>query len=177
MERKAIAYTDGYAATMRALTTHGLLLGSYDSRGRPNVMTIGWGTLGSVWGRPIWVVLVRPSRYSRAAIEAAGAFTVNVPSPDMAGVCEVCGTRSGRDADKFALCRITPERASSVNAPIVAECPVVYECRVVHTNEVHAPALAEDIRASAYRGGDFHRCFWGEVIAVRATADAAERLR
>lgn len=177
MARRTVAYTDFYAQTMKALTSHGLLLGSYDSAGKPNVMTIGWGVFGSIWGRPMWIVLVRPSRYTRLGIEANGAFTVNVPSADMAHTCEVCGTRSGRNVDKFALCKLTAERGSAVKAPIVAECPLVYECRVVHTNEVQPQALADEIRREAYRAGDYHRCFWGEILAVSATSDAAERLR
>ena len=29
----------------------------------PNPMTIGWGTLGIIWGKPVFQVYVRPSRY------------------------------------------------------------------------------------------------------------------
>ena len=47
MTRQEIPFTEHYAAVMRALTTHGLLLGSYDSAGKANLMTIGWGSLGS----------------------------------------------------------------------------------------------------------------------------------
>jgi hypothetical protein len=53
---------------------------------------------------------------------------------------------------------------------------MVYECRVVHTNDVLSPRLAEEIRSTAYAGGDFHRIFWGEVLATRAAPDAAALL-
>ena len=177
MAKETVPYTQHYAAVMDALTTRGLLLGTYDSKGEPNVMTIGWGLLGSVWSRPVWLVLVRHSRFTHENLERTGCFSVNVPPPDMAEVCEVCGTRSGRDTDKFAQCHITPQRGVAVQAPTVAECPVVYECRVIHTNEVLAPNLADEIREGSYRGGDYHRCYWGEILAARAEADAAGRLR
>jgi flavin reductase (DIM6/NTAB) family NADH-FMN oxidoreductase RutF len=139
-------------------------------------MTIGWGTLGRVWGRPIWVVMVRPSRHTYKAIEERGCFTVSVPAAAMAEACKVCGSKSGRDTDKFKVCGLTAERATTVEAPVVAESPLVYECRVVHTNDVLSPRLAEEIRTTAYAGGDFHRVFWGEIMATRADPDAADLL-
>jgi len=176
MAKQSIAYTEHFGAVMEVLTSRGLLLGSYDAGGRANLMTIGWGTLGSVWGKPLWVVLVRPSRYTYGCIEHRGCFTVNVPTPQMAEACATCGTLSGRNTDKFAACGLTAERAGTVDAPIVAECPIVYECKVVHVNDVLPPQLDEAIRAGAYPGGNFHRIYWGEIVAARAEPDAARRL-
>ena len=64
MAKVTIPYTDFFAETMRRMRDDGLLLVTTDAGGKPNVMTIGWGTIGSIWGRPVFVVLVRPSRYS-----------------------------------------------------------------------------------------------------------------
>ena len=64
----------------------------------------------------------------------------------------------------------------SVLAPVVEQCPIVYECKVVHSNDILPPRLAEEIRASAYAGGDFHRVYWGEILAARADPKAAELL-
>ena len=83
MSKQRIDYADHYAAVMRAMTGNGLLLGSYDSVGKANIMTIGWGAVGSVWGLPMWVVLVRPSRYTYHCIEHSKSFTVNVPTAAM----------------------------------------------------------------------------------------------
>jgi flavin reductase (DIM6/NTAB) family NADH-FMN oxidoreductase RutF len=176
MARKNIAYTDHYAAVMKALTTRGLLVGAYDDKGKPNLMTIGWGSLGTVWGKPMWVVLVRPSRYTYHCIEKHKCFSVNVPPPEMEEACTLCGTRSGRDTDKFKACGLTAERAGAVEAPVVAECPLVYECKVVHWSDVVSPHLAEEILTGAYAGGDFHRIYWGEIVAARAAPGAAKSI-
>jgi flavin reductase (DIM6/NTAB) family NADH-FMN oxidoreductase RutF len=182
MGKIEVQHTEHFASVMQAMASRGLLLGTYDpplpeaSAGKPNLMTIGWGTVGLVWGRPMWAVLVRPSRHTYAAVEQGGCFTVNVPTSAMAEACAVCGSQSGRDIDKFAACRLTAERAATVAAPIVAECPMVYECRVVHTNDVLPPRLAEEIRTAAYAGGDFHRIFWGEILAARAEPGVAALL-
>lgn len=177
MAKKDCGHTDHFQAVTRALVSRGLLLGSYDAAGKANLMTIGWGMVGSVWGKPIWTVLVRPSRYTYGCIASSGCFTVNVPTAEMAEACGLCGTESGRDTDKFAASLLTAERARTVNAPGVAECPIVYECKVVHSNDVLPPRLADEIRASAYAGGDFHRVYWGEILATRADPDAEAALR
>jgi flavin reductase (DIM6/NTAB) family NADH-FMN oxidoreductase RutF len=176
MSKQAIRHTDFFPEVMEIMGSQGLLLGAYAAAGKPNLMTIGWGTIGIVWGKPIWVVLVRPSRYTYQCIERQGCFTVNVPTKAMAEACALCGARSGRDTDKFAACRLTAEKATTVNAPAVAQCPIVYECRVAHSNDVLPPRLAEEIRAGAYPGGDFHRIYWGEILAARAERDAAALL-
>ena len=64
MAKTDIAFTDHFDRFCGALGSGGSLLVSLDDKGKPNVMTIGWATLGIVWGRPICTVLVRPSRYT-----------------------------------------------------------------------------------------------------------------
>ena len=90
MNRESVPYTYLFAETMKQLDGEGLLLASTKPDGEINVMTIGWGTVGVIWGRPIFAVLVRPSRYTYQFIEASGEFTVNVPSLAM----KFCGRGS-----------------------------------------------------------------------------------
>jgi flavin reductase (DIM6/NTAB) family NADH-FMN oxidoreductase RutF len=54
---------------------------------------------------------------------------------------------------------------------------VHYECRVVHTSEVIPENLATDIQVSAYAGGDYHRVYFGEVLAAYAAPNASEMLK
>jgi flavin reductase (DIM6/NTAB) family NADH-FMN oxidoreductase RutF len=100
--------------------------------GKPNVMTIGWGTLGAIWGRPVFLVLVRPSRHTYSRLEEVGEFTVNVPPRELAAGVNLCGTVSGRDRDKFQEARLTPVASRQVRPPIIQECVVHYECRILH---------------------------------------------
>ncbi len=165
-----------FAEMMERMTGDGLLLATVDGRGKPNVMTIGWGTMGSIWGKPVFLVLVRPSRFSYRNLEETGEFTVNVPGPDMSEAIRDCGTLSGRDTDKFERCRLTPMPGRRVKAPIIDECSIHYECRVVHKNDVQPPALEGAIRSSAYRDGDYHRIYWGEILRACANADPSGRV-
>jgi len=91
------ALLSSLAETKYMLDHGGLLLASVGRDGRPNVMTIGWGLMGTLWARPVFVVAVRPSRYTHRLIEETGEFTVNVPRKGMEEIVEYCGTVSGRD--------------------------------------------------------------------------------
>ena len=172
MNRTPMHYTDHYSTVVERLTGAGLLLGSYDAGRKPNIMTIGWGMVGCVWGEKIWTVLVRPSRYTYACIEHTGCFTVNVPTEAMNLAAAVCGTKSGRDIDKFAECKLTAEPGRQVLAPTVAECPIVYECQVVHRNDVLPERLADEILTGAYTDGDYHRVYYGKILGAYADASA-----
>ena len=69
-----------------------------------NTMTIGWATIGFIWQKPIFMVAVRDSRHTFGIMERASDFTVSVPSGDMKDQIMFCGTKSGRDMDKFKEC-------------------------------------------------------------------------
>jgi len=132
----------------------------------PNVMTIGWGTLGIIWGMPIFVVYVRPSRFTHELLETHPEFTVNVPRADMANEVAICGTKSGRDTDKFVECGFTLRPGNKIDVPYIAECPIHYECRTVHKNTVQHEQLVRKIRAGYYGSGDWHDVYYGEILGV-----------
>lgn len=144
----------------------GAFLVAVDERGRPNAMTIGWLELGTVWARPVCQVLVRPSRYTHGCIEASGAFTVNVPRGAMKGELAFCGSRSGRDLDKFAELGLRILSGREVQVPLLADCAVAYECRIVARAQLALDGiLDEGIRSKYYPRADLHTLFFGEIVA------------
>ncbi len=156
--------------TLERMADPGLLLTTVDPEGSPNVMTIGWGNPGIVWGRPVFVVMVRPSRFSFENIEATGEFTVNVPTPDMSDACEHCGSVSGRDHAKFQECGLNARAGRYIEVPRIEECVMHYECRVVQRNDVIESQLDAEVHAEFYGTGDFHRVYYGEVLEVYGQA-------
>ena len=75
-----------------------------------NTMTIGWATFGFIWQKPIMMVAVRSSRHTFGIMEAAEDFTVTVPTGDMGKETTFCGTKSGRDVNKFKMCNLENNR-------------------------------------------------------------------
>ena len=167
MDAREVQYTENLPHTLSAMAKHGLLLNSVGADGRPNTMAIGWGCVGLIWGRPMFVVLVRPSRFTFRNLEAAGEFVVNVPADDMHETCMYCGTASGRNVDKFAERGLTPVPAGTVKVPLIKQCVRHYECRIVHRNDVADAAMSGEVRADCYPKGDLHRLYYGQIL--RAT--------
>jgi len=168
MAKVEVNYTERLSETLAALSSPGSLLVSADSQGKPNVMAIGWGLIGPCWGKPLFLVAVRPSRYTNGLIKARGEFTVNVMPKAMAETVAYCGEVSGRDHDKFADKGLTPVAGRTVEVPTIGEAVISYECRVMHSNQVIPEALAAEIRSSVYPRGDYHTIFFGEIRAVLA---------
>ena len=166
-EKIEMPYDAALKETLTTLRTDGLLLVTQGGSGEPNAMAIGWGTVGSVWGQPMFVVLVRPSRYTHQLLDENGDFTVNVMPEAMKDVVTYCGTVSGRDHDKFAEKHLTAMPGLQVNAPIIGESRAAYECRTVLSNEVLPDRLDRSIHESAYPSGDFHRVYFGKILCVR----------
>ena len=106
------------------------LITCVDRDGKPNIITLGEVAMVSL--RPTRVsVGARPATYSNGLIKATGEFVINFPTVDIIDAVDFCGTKSGRDVDKFAETGLTPEPAIHVKPPLIKECPVNLECKVV----------------------------------------------
>jgi len=176
MSKVTVDYTSYFAEVIKRMSEDGLLMVTAGADGRPNVMTIGWGTVGILWGLPVFVVFVRPSRYTYSRLDEVDEFTVNVPDKTLAKAVLHCGTVSGRDNDKFKQMGLTPATAKTVKVPVIQECVMHYECRVVHRNDVVPGALDKEIISSAYPQGDFHRIYYGRILATYADENAVKKL-
>lgn len=145
----------------------GAFLVAADRAGKPNAMTIGWFQVGTVWARPVAHVLVRPSRYTHGLLLASGEFVVAVPFGTMKEELAFCGSRSGREVDKFAELGLRTEPAKEVSLPLLTGCAVAYECRVVARTALVPEGILDDgIRAKYYSRGDLHTLFLGEILAT-----------
>ena len=115
----------------------------------PAVLTVAWtGTLNT--RPPRTYVSIRPERNSYPMIKQRGEFVINLAPAALARAVDLCGCKSGRAADKFALAHLTPAAASAVSAPLIAECPVSLECRVTQKIELgsHTMFVAEVVSVS-----------------------------
>jgi len=126
-----------------------LVIGSFDEKGQPNIMTAAWG--GIVNSSPLSIgVSLRPATQTYKNIMKTGAFTVNYASEQYTAYVDWVGEHSGRDVNKFEALGLTPVTSSLVNAPYVKEFPVIVECKVIQTQKLGR-----------------HTQFIGEVIDVK----------
>lgn len=171
MTRIPVDYKDVFDMTMTRMVKGGLLLVTADSAGKPNVMTIGWGSIGLVWGKDVFIILVRPSRYSYSLLEQVDDFSVNVPTQGMASAAAFCGSVSGRDSDKFAQAQLTPVPAEEIAVPVIDQCPINFQCRVIHKTDMVAGAVPDDTKSKFYPSDDYHRVYFGQILACYADED------
>lgn len=169
MKRKVNVWD--YAGHILEQTGKGVLL-TTKADGRPNSMTIGWGTLGIEWGKPICTVFVRESRYTKELLEKNGEFTINVPMGEIdKKILSVCGTKSGRDMDKFAELGLTEEAPETISVPAIKELPLTLECKVIYKQDQDPAAIAPENDTRYYakgtpNEGDYHTAYYGQILAA-----------
>ena len=70
---------------------------------------------------------------------------------------DYCGTKSGKEVDKFKEANLTKETSKNVKAPSIKECPISLECKVKEIKELGS-----------------HHMFIGEVVGVNANKEIIE---
>ncbi|MBW1644506.1 MAG: flavin reductase family protein [Deltaproteobacteria bacterium] len=128
-----------------------------------NTMTIGWATIGIVWQKPIFMVAVRDSRYTFTIIEKADDFTVSVPSENMTDEIMFCGTKSGRDLNKFKECKLTIKDSQTIFSPIIDVPGFHFECKIVFKSAMD-PAFLTDEYEKLYPEKDYHTLYFGQIL-------------
>ena len=94
-----------------------------------NLITIGWcGIISS--DPPRLYISVRPERFSHHILMEKKEFCVNLTTGAMVRSVDICGVKSGKDVDKFKICKLTKEPGEKVSCPRVGESPISLECKV-----------------------------------------------
>lgn len=128
-----------------------------------NVMTASWGFVGVMWGKKVFVAPIRDSRYTKEFIDSTGVFTVSIPkSATMSAELKFCGTKSGREYDKWAETGMKKVKAKSVDTCVVDGCERYLECRVLSV----LPMGDMDLSGldKWYPTHDMHNFYFGEII-------------
>jgi flavin reductase (DIM6/NTAB) family NADH-FMN oxidoreductase RutF len=74
---------------------------------------------------------IKPERYSYSLIKESKEFVVNIPTKGLLKATIFCGTKSGKDFDKFKETNLTKEVSEKVRCVSINECPVNIECKVI----------------------------------------------
>lgn len=129
-----------------------------------NTMTIGWATFGVVWMKPILMVAVRSSRYTFGIMEEAVDFTVTVPGDDRRKEIAFCGSKSGRDVDKFKECKLEILSGRQVVSPVIKIPARHYECKIIYKSAMDPIYFNKDYAVSLYPQKDYHSLYFGEIL-------------
>lgn len=164
MKRKPVNPVEMAPVILGALPK-GILL-TTKSADTADTMTIGWGTMGTDWSIPVFTVFVRESRFTKELLDQSGEFTINVPMPgqNVSQIIAYCGTRSGRDVDKFEQLHLHTIPGVRVDVPAIAELPLTLECKVIYRQDQDPAAIGQDILDRHYPKGDFHTAYTAQIV-------------
>lgn len=168
---KEINYLDAVRITTERLANGGVFLTVKGEQ--PNTMTIGWGSVGYAWKKPVFTVMVRPQRHTYDMIRNAGEFTVSVPTVNsLKDELIFAGTKSGRDLNKFEGHGLTAVPGRKIETPVVGECGLHFECRTLFAQDITPNHMLPELAGGIYKANDFHTLFFGEIIACYTTDEA-----
>lgn len=100
---------------------------------------------------PIVAIGIQPVRHSYKLIEKHGEFVINYPSKNQLKEMDYCGTRSGRNENKWEALGLTKEAGDIVKVPMIKEFPWNMECIVENKIKLGS-----------------HVCYFGKVMAVHS---------
>ena len=98
---------------------------------KSNIITVAWCGIINTSPAKTYISL-RPERYSHGIIRESGEFVINLTPSSLAKKADFCGMYTGRRVDKFAKCNFTREKATTLEVPMIAECPISIECKVIN---------------------------------------------
>ena len=167
MNRHEIAFDRLCVKTYHLWSDQWLLLTSGDFAGNDfNTMTVGWGSLGNMWGKPFAQVVVRPSRHTYSFMERFDSFTLCAFPERFQDTLSMLGSRSGRDGDKIAESGLTPIRSARVAAPGFDEAELIIECKKLYWDDLEPSRFLDPEIEANYPQKDYHRVYFGEIVAV-----------
>lgn len=134
---------------------------------RCNIMTCAWGGLGVLWGKKVATVYVRRSRYTQQFMDESDTFTMAFFDPSYRGALGYCGSKSGRDFDKFKETGLT--KTVLDGAVGIEEANLLLTCRKIYRQEQN-PAFFMDAEIDGIYASDpepdYHTMYIGEILGI-----------
>ena len=135
-----------------------------------NSMTIGWGSIGVGFAKPIFTVYVKPDRYTYQFIEKSEIFTVSyIDKKEYDSKFGVYGSKSGKDINK--------EEASGSHIIFLDDGGITFEeavevfvCKIIvrahpTENDVHQDVIDNyNNNLKVYKTTNPHGMYVGEII-------------
>lgn len=123
---------------------------------KPNVATVAWTGI-TCSEPPMTYISLRPSRHSHKIISETGEFVINLTTGPLAKATDACGVYTGAKMNKIKAYSLTPEKASKVSCPTLAQSPVSLECKVAEVKKLGS-----------------HDMFLANIVAVNVEEDLVD---
>lgn len=129
-----------------------------------NTMTISWGSMGTLWSKPVVTVYVRPERYTYNFLKNAEYFTVTFFDEKYKDALAYLGRVSGRDIDKVKESKLTPVFLE--NGVTFKEAKETYICQKIYMEQMDRSKMPEFTNHIYGENGQAHYIIVGELKEI-----------
>ena len=132
---------------------------------KSNAMTIGWGGLGTLWGKPALTVYVAEKRYTKEFMDKAAYFTVMAFDVEQSRVLDYMGRHSGRNGDKAEALGLHTAYTEH-GTPYYLEADMVIECAIMYAAPFEEKYFKNNVPKLMYNHfpAGPHTMYIGEVV-------------
>ncbi|WP_044975099.1 flavin reductase family protein [Ruminococcus sp. HUN007] len=130
-----------------------------------NTMTASWGSMGIMWGKPVFTCGIRHNRYTFEFSEKNDLITFSFFDSDKyRPMLNFCGSKSGRDHDKAKETGITPVEIDGTVS--FGEARLVLVCRKLYAQDLEKDKFTDSSLLKFYENDPVHRMYTSEIVAV-----------
>lgn len=118
-----------------------------------NIMVAGW-VMRVSFNPPLIAVSVGHTRYTHELLVKYPEFVLAYPVKSHKEIINYCGSKSGKDFDKFKELKIKTISAEKLNLLLIEDARINFECKTI----------------TSFAAGD-HTVFVGEVVSASGNPD------
>ena len=130
-----------------------------------NTMTASWGCVGVLWNKPVAVCFIRPQRHTHPIALKAARLSLSVLPEAYRDALRFCGTKSGRDYDKFKETGLSVAYDEH-HTPFVGEAETVLLVKKLYVDEIREDSFLDPELLKNYKEKDYHTVFVCEIEDV-----------
>ncbi len=130
-----------------------------------NTMTVSWGGVGIMWGKPCAFTFIRPQRYTFRFTENNDYYTMSFFDEKYRAALKLCGSKSGRDVDKVKETGLTPAFTEN-GAVYFEEAKLVLVCKKLYAQSLNEESITDGESVKKWYDNDYHKMYISEITKV-----------
>lgn len=132
-----------------------------------NMMTVSWGAVGVIWGKPSVTAYIRQTRYTKEFVDSCDTFTLTFLKDGNRDALNVLGSKSGRDMDKMKDSGLTPIEVDG--EVMFEEAELVLVCRKRFVQDMPKENFVnQETLDKWYADQNYHTMYIGEIVVAYA---------
>jgi len=130
-----------------------------------NMMTAAWGSVGIMWNKPIFNIVVRNTRHTYNLLENASSFTCSFFSSVYKDELTYCGRYSGKDVDKVKETGLIPIEIEP-NLCTFEQAHTVFCCNIASVTPILSEHFIDPSIEKHYSNNDYHTMYTGYITRL-----------